>query len=405
MEPIEPYLHSWNPRPPGHLKSVLIEDDSLRDGLQGAFTRKPTLQEKVELMQRCARVGVQRAMLGFPAISDKEYAECKVLLEQLRARELPLVPKFLARARIPDVEPIVQLYAETQVPLWVDFWIAASPLRRRVERWELADLLGRVRETGRYLTGKKIRWAFSLEDSTRTPPEDLEAVFTTAMEAGASELVVCDTVGESNPAGSASIFAHTKELASRKGWGGLLSWHGHNDRGLAVANALAVAEAGAHVISGSFLGIGERTGCTPIEQVILYLHQTGNRLYRVDQLYPMCQELSRLTEVPIPDNAPVVGRQTFATCTGTHVSAILKGRELGRNFEDLVFSSVPAVELGREQDILVGPTSGLAAARHVLEKLELPGGDALARELLEHAKQQSRWLTPDDVLHFCQGAR
>ena len=163
---------------------------------------------------------------------------------------------------------------------------------------------------------------------------------------------------------------------------------------------------GADCISGSFLGLGERAGNTALERVLFHLHELGSRRFRLEQLVPFLHRLAEFTRTPLPPTAPLVGAQAFATTAGTHAAAILKARKLGREFEDLVFSGVPAAALGRTQDVLLGPTSGLTNARYALEALPDVGApadaEAASRALLEHAKSLDRWMTIAEIRAFAE---
>jgi isopropylmalate/homocitrate/citramalate synthase len=278
--------------------------------------------------------------------------------------------------------------------VWADFFIATSALRRHVEGWSAKDVLDRIERTSEALVRGDTPFGISIEDATRTSPGDLEKVVTTATNAGAQVLTICDTVGEATPLGAARLVAFVRDRApsSVEVW-----WHGHDDRGLSLANAIAAAEAGASTISGAFLGLGERTGNTPLEQVVMFLHQVGHRGYRVDVLHAYCEALAHLTETPIRANAPIIGSQAFATRTGTHSAGLLKARALGWDFEDLLFSSVPAAALGRVQEIGIGPGSGTANARHVLRALAIEPSDENIATLLRHAKSSERWFTNGEV--------
>jgi 2-isopropylmalate synthase len=176
-----------------------------------------------------------------------------------------------------------------------------------------------------------------------------------------------------------------------------VTWHGHNDRGLALVNSLAAAEEGAGVISGAFLGIGERSGNTALEQVIMYLYQHGASHFRVNGVPAYCKRLAECVDLPISKNAPLVGEQAFATCTGTHASAILKARTLGADFEDLVFSCVPASKLGRRQELMIGPLSGLANAKYMLDLISVESTLDNASKLLNEAKRHNRWLETEEI--------
>lgn len=392
-------LYTWNDVAAGAdpLARVKIEDDSLRDGLQGAFVRKPDLAQKQALLELSAAVGTQAAMLGFPASSPLEREECAALVSFLTERELPVVPRFLARARPADVEPIIELHHGARRDVWADFFMGCSPLRRAVEGWEIPDQLDRIRTTGERLRRSGTPFGVSLEDASRTPPGELREYIGAALDCGARVLTLCDTVGDCTPEGAARLTRFALEAIAARGAAVEVWWHGHNDRGLALANALASAGAGASTISGAFLGIGERAGNTALEQVVTFLAQGGNPHYRVEALEPYCRRLAEATGTAIPPNAPLIGRQAFATATGTHSAALLKARSRGGDWEDHVFSSVPAGLLGRAQDISIGPGSGLSNALHALAGLQLRADDQIARRLLHHAKSGDHSLTADEI--------
>jgi 2-isopropylmalate synthase len=400
MTKIEQFLYRWNPEPPPHLHSVKIEDDSLRDGLQGAFVRQPSIEQKKELLTRSSAVGTQAAMLGFPASSQAEFDSCRELIRHIEKEALPVTPRFLARPLIRDLEPIVKLDRDSSVDVWADFLLNPSPLRAYVEGWDFETMLQTGSEAGKFLRQQKTRFGVSIEDATRTPPNRLQLAIETAISCGAEVLVICDTVGAATPEGAARLVTFVSGCAADSGveiW-----WHGHNDMGLSLANAIAAAEAGANCISGSFLGIGERTGNTPLEQLLIYLYQCGHRGFDISQIASYCRQLAAYTETPIPPNTPLVGEQAFATCTGTHAAAIAKARTFGKEFEDLIFSSVPATDLGRQQTILLGPTSGSTNARLVLSEAGIEPNEANVAKILRLAHSLHTWLDRDRVrAEFC----
>lgn len=390
-------LFTWNEAPSASLARVKIEDDSLRDGLQGAYVRKPDLEQKKQLIALSAAVGTQAAMLGLPASSALELAECRALVEFIEDRELPIVPRFLARAVPGDVAPIIALHHAARRDVWADFFIGCSPLRRAIETWSVAQHVDRIASTAETLRQSGTPFGISLEDATRTPPADLRAYLGVAIEHGARVVTVCDTAGDATPEGAAALVGFVRHAIAERAPGVEVWWHGHNDRGLALASSLAAAAAGADAISGAFLGIGERTGNTPLEQVVMFLAQHGNPSYRIEALAAYCRRLAEATATAIPDNAPLFGRQAFATCTGTHSAALLKARHLGGDLEDYVFSSVPASRLGRDQAISIGPTSGQSNALHILRELGLTVGDDMIRGLVGYAKAHDRALTADEI--------
>jgi len=400
MNDVNKFMYDWNPKSNSFLLKTRIEDDSLRDGLQGAFVRKPTIKEKIELVQLSAEVGVQSLMLGFPAISPQELAECRTLLEYIQSKNLKTDAIFLARAHIDDLKAIVELHKNVSSSAEAAIYLGTSPLRRYIEKWDLKDMLKKCETACDYMANQNVRFGFSVEDATRTPPEDLLSIIRITSQANAATIDICDTAGASTPEGAFKLVSFVKEQIEKLGSSMKITWHGHNDRGLGVANSIAAAQAGASGISGSFLGIGERTGNAPLEQIAMYLHQAGNRLYTLDKISPYCMALAKYTNTEIRPEAPIVGSQAFATCTGTHAAAVLKARKHGIDFEDYIFSGVPASKLGRKQEILIGPTSGMAVSYYVIEQLGLPSTEDNAYALLEYAKTQSQLLSNKDIQLF-----
>lgn len=392
---INDLLYTWNPSPNPRLAATRIEDD-IRDGIQGAFTRKPTLTEKKELLELSDAVGSYAVLVGFPAISKQEQAECRALVIHAQKKRLKVSLAFLARTLIADLEPIVQLHRDfPDVALRAEMYLGVSPLRRHIEGWNQQAMCNRLRTASAYLADNQTPFGFSLEDATRTPPDDLTQAIDIVLNANVAYITLCDTVGECTPAGATALTQYVATYTQANPV--QLIWHGHNDKGLSVANAIAAAQAGVAIISGAFLGIGERSGNTPLEQIVVLLAQAGNPSFHQQALLPYCTKLAEYTQIPIAANAPVVGQQSFATTAGTHAAAILKAKAMGKDLEDLVFSGVSAKALGRWQDVLVGPTSGSANARYLLEQLGLTPTAERIQALLDDAKSRDRWLTQNDI--------
>ncbi len=395
-------LYSWNPPAKSGLENVEIEDDTLRDGLQGAFVRKPTVDEKIELFTLSSAIGCQHAVVGFPASSPQEMADSRRIVQAIQERGLKQQPWMLSRALVSDLEPIIALQRESDIPIGAAFFMGTSPLRRVVEKWDWDQVLRNVETAVAYCVENGVPFSLSIEDASRTPPEELRQLIQIGAKANGFSISICDTVGESTPDGAAQLVRFTREEIAKENADTRVLWHGHNDRGMAVANSAAAAEAGARIIGGSFLGIGERTGNAALEQVILYLYQNGATQWRIDHLVNYCEKLSEYTNTPISNEMPLIGSQAFATCTGTHSAAVLKARAISVDYEDYIFSAVPASKLGLPQNIMIGPTSGLANARHVLQRLELPSDDQAASALLEHAKGKNSWVQHNEIKQWAE---
>jgi isopropylmalate/homocitrate/citramalate synthase len=394
---VNDYLYTWNPQPPAHVDRVMIDDETLRDGLQGAFAPRIPLEQQMEILRLTDAIGVTYSMIGFPSNAVEQLDDCRRLIDFVAREKLRTIPTLLARMHVTDVEPLVALRSECSAAFLVDLFIGTSPLRRRVEGWTLQTIFDCVRPACERLVKAGVRIGISFEDSSRTPPAELIALIELGIDVGMERLTICDTVGDSLPEGARRIVELSREVLDKRSSPCALSWHGHNDKGCAVANSIAAVEAGADGVSGTFLGLGERTGNAPLEQVIAYLHQAGSRRFRVDLLPRLAARISEITGHAIAATAPVVGMQAFATTAGVHSAALLKARKLGREFEDYVYSGVPASAFGRSQAVLLGPTSGLANARNALELHGFAPNEALATRLLAHAKKLARWMSPEEI--------
>ena len=175
-----------------------------------------------------------------------------------------------------------------------------------------------------------------------------------------------------------------------------MDWHGHCDRGLAVANSIAALAAGADCVHATALGIGERVGNTQMDQMLVNL-----KLMRVEpwdkqdltRLKDYCQAVSEASGVPIPKNYPVFGSDAFRTATGVHAAAMVKAvRKNDLELVDAVYSGVPASLIGREQEVDVGPMSGRSNVIFWLEKRGLQASDDVVDRILAEAKKSDAVL-------------
>jgi 2-isopropylmalate synthase len=178
-----------------------------------------------------------------------------------------------------------------------------------------------------------------------------------------------------------------------------IDWHGHRDRGLSVPNAIAAYEAGADRIHGTALGIGERSGNTPMELLLVNLKLMGYLDTDLTRLGDYCRAASRHLDVPIPRNYPVVGPDAFETATGVHAAAVVKAMRKGDAWlVNSIYSGVPADMVGLEQRITVGPMSGKWNVIHWLESRGLEADDDSVAVLFDLAKRSDRVLTDEEIL-------
>jgi 2-isopropylmalate synthase len=237
------------------------------------------------------------------------------------------------------------------------------------------------------------------EDTTRAHPDTLRRIYTTAIRAGASRICVADTVGHATPGGAAAVVRFAKGIIEELGGGVGIDWHGHRDRGFAIANCFAALEAGATRLHGCALGIGERVGNTPMDLLLVNLVLMGRLDRDLSRLGEYCARVSEAVGVEIPPNYPVIGRDAFRTATGVHAAAVMKAYRKGdRGLADRVYSGVPASLVGRDQSVDVGPMSGRSNVVFWLERRGILATDALVDRVFASAKTSPTVLTDDEIL-------
>jgi 2-isopropylmalate synthase len=209
------------------------------------------------------------------------------------------------------------------------------------------------------------------------------------------------------PDGVKNLIDWTRDLIDGTGEDVKIDWHGHNDRGLGVPNALFALEHGADRVHGTALGVGERVGNASIDQIIVNLKLMGAYDHDVTHLVQYCRLVAEATKVDIPVNYPLVGRDAFRTATGVHAAAVIKAEKKGDKFGDaplgdVIYSGVPAGWFGREQEIEVGHMSGLSNVRYWLRKRRVAVDDeahqeALVQAIFHKAKGSNRTLRDDEI--------
>ncbi len=223
------------------------------------------------------------------------------------------------------------------------------------------------------------------------------------MRAGAYRICVADTVGHITPRGTRALLACVRSVVDEVNPTVKIDWHGHSDRGLAIPNAMAAVEAGADRIHGTALGIGERCGNTPMDQLLVNMKLEHLITTDLTPLSDYCQTVSRATGVPIPINYPAMGRDAFRTSTGVHAAAIIKARDRGaRWLADRVYSGVPAEMIGREQEIEIGFMSGMSNVNYYLKTRGVEPTREMEEEILQRAKQKKSVLSEDEVLSIAR---
>jgi 2-isopropylmalate synthase len=378
---------------------VLLNDETLRDGLQSPSVRCPTIDEKLRILHLIDRLGIETADIGLPGAGPHVVRDVERLAREIAAQRLKVHANCAARTLIADIRPIVEISQRVGLPIECCTFIGSSPLRQYAEGWTLDQLLALTEEAIAFAVGEGLPVMYVTEDTTRADPDTLRALYSTAIRAGAKRLCIADTVGHATPHGAAAVVKFVASVVEDCGGGIGIDWHGHRDRDLAVVNTLAALDAGATRLHGAAIGIGERVGNTPMELLLVNLVLMGYIERDLAALCEYCDAVSAATDVPIPANYPVVGRDAFRTATGVHAAAVIKAfRKNDLALIDAVYSGVPASLIGREQQIDVGPMSGKSNVVFWLERHGFTATDELVDRVIARAKRSSTVLTRDQIL-------
>ena len=379
----------------------MLDDETLRDGLQSPSVCTPTIDEKIDILRRMETLGIDTADIGLPGAGPHVAADVEKLARAISGLGLKIKANCAARTLLADIVPIAEITQRTGVPIECCAFIGSSPIRQYAEGWTLDFLQKATEEAVAFAVKEGLAVMYVTEDTTRADPGSLRALVTTALRAGASRLCIADTVGHATPNGARAVVHFVKRLVDEVGADAGIDWHGHSDRGFGVAAALAALEAGATRLHGTALGIGERCGNTPIDILLVNLVMMGYLDRDLTSLPAYCEAVSRACDVPIPPSYPVIGADAFRTATGEHASAVMKAfRKQDRPLMDAVYAAVPASLVGREQEIEVGPMSGRSNVIFWLERRGLPATDAVVERIFTAAKASNRVLSHAQIEHI-----
>jgi 2-isopropylmalate synthase len=406
-------IYDWNRIHPASLRPsgrVLLNDETLRDGLQSPSVRDPSIQEKIRILHLMEALGINSLDLGLPGAGPRAVEHVEGLAREIVNHKMKIRANCAARTHENDIRPIAEIVQRTGLGIDAATFIGSSPIRRYTEGWTDDFLLVTTEKAVKYAVSLGLSVTYVTEDTSRCDPEMVKRLYSTAINCGARAIVICDTAGHATPMGAFALVQFViEEVVKPSGEKIRVDWHGHCDRGLAIANSLAALVAGAECVHACALGLGERVGNTQMDQMLVNLKLMGIPPWSeqdLSKLKEYCQAVSRATGVPIPANYPVVGEDAFRTATGVHAAAVIKAyKKNDIELANAVYSGVPSHVFGLEQVIDIGPMSGKSNVLFWLEHRGLPATDEVVERIYQRAKASDHTLREAEILECVEKAK
>ncbi|KAF5069452.1 homocitrate synthase family protein [Methanobacterium aggregans] len=361
---VSPYNKAADLKFPNDVK---IYDTTLRDGEQTPGVCLGT-SEKLQIARKLDELGIHQIEAGFPVVSKQEERSVKAIVnEDLDAQIL-----VLSRTKKEDIDKAIDCGVDGIIT-----FMATSDLHLKHKfNMSREEILNVCMNSIEHAKDHGLFVAFSAEDATRTDIDFLKQVYKKAENCGADRVHIADTVGAISPQGMDYLVRELRSDLKAE-----IALHCHNDFGLAVSNCISGLLAGANAVSTTVNGIGERAGNTSLEELVMSLHLIyGVDLgFNISIFYELSQLVGKLTNMKVPENKPIVGKNVFRHESGIHVDAVIE--------EPLTYEPFLPEMIGHHRKIVLGKHSG---CRAVKAKLDACGIDVTTEELCKIVENVKR---------------
>lgn len=375
------------------MEKIIIFDTTLRDGEQAPGCSM-NLKEKVAVAKQLERLGVDVIEAGFPISSPGDFASVEAIAEAVQTS----VVCGLARANKKDIEACGNALRKA-VKSRIHVFIATSPIHMKNKlKMSPTEVMERAVEAVRFARTYTDDVEFSCEDASRSDVSFLQEIVTAVIEAGATTINLPDTVGYSMPWEYGTFVKNVIEGVANSSQA-VFSVHCHNDLGMAVSNSLAAVLNGARQIEVSVNGIGERAGNAALEEITMAIETRKDAInlttnIKTTELYRSCRLVSQTTNMPIPANKAIVGKNAFLHESGIHQDGVLKDRS---TYEIMNPESIGLVV----DNLVLGKHSGRHAFQVRMRELGFDLDTESLNEAFEDFKQlcdQKKEVLDDDLI-------
>jgi len=362
-------------------EKITIYDTTLRDGEQtpGVCLRTP---EKLQIARKLDELGVHQIEAGFPIVSNEEKRSVRAIVnENLDADIL-----VLSRTRKEDIDMAIDCGVDGIITFMgtSDLHLKHKFKKTREEILNICiNSIEHAKDHGLFV-------AFSAEDATRTDIGFLKQIYKKAEDYGVDRVHIADTVGAISPQAMAYLVGELKKDLKTE-----ISLHCHNDFGMALSNSISGLLAGASAVSTTVNGIGERAGNTSLEELVmtLLLIYGVDLKFNIDIFYELSRLVEKLTNMRIPENKPIVGRNVFRHESGIHVDAVIE--------EPLTYEPFLPELIGHHRRIVLGKHSGCRAVKAKLTECGIDvSRDELCKivERVKEKREEGKYIN-DDVFN------
>ena len=375
--------------------ALKILDTTLREGEQtpGVYFDGHI---KLAIADLLDEIGIDIIEAGHPVVTE----DIHEAVYQIAHHGYKAVIAAHARSLRKDVE----LALESGVQFIGIFYSVTSERLDQVFRKDLQAAVEQITKTIRFAKEQNpnILIRYTPEDTVRSPFANVLKAATAAVKAGADIISVADTTGYMVPGTDHNMYdfvAKLKDALARENLQPMIAVHCHNDRGLALANALDGYRAGAEIIDASVMGLGERAGVVDLAQLLIAVKDIFRveKAYKLEKLMDLYALVSRYSGIPVPKNFPIVGENAFTHCAGVHTHAAVQN--------PVHYQSLNPALVGREMCVALDHMSGISSVQWALEQLNIDYDQTLLKRLLARIKQigqKGRTVDLNELKHLIE---
>lgn len=369
----------------GPATKITLNDCTLREGEQSPIVNFQS-EQKLTVARRLVEAGIDRIQVGYAGLSESDWRT----IRQLRDEGLPCDLESVILTYLDSWAEQIEASATSGATVANLVHVPSPPRREQVFGVTPVQIRERTEEAVRAAKARGLYVTYSPADTTRTELDLALDLVKVAESAGADRIAVADTLGAATPGAVRYLIEQVRAVTACQ-----VAFHGHNDFGLGIANALAAVEAGAEVVDTTLNGWGDRTGNPPTEEVAATLQFLYGALGNVDveALARLARDVASMLGVDVPPTKPITGEVAFAHKLETHVKAVLK--------HPPAFEAFDPELVGASRQVAIGQYSGPEAIRSRLLSIGIDSeGEALARltaEVQAAARKTNRVLTNEDL--------